>query len=514
MKPLMRTYFDGVDNIICEGPDSGKPWPFATMIGTGSKWPTGMFNMTRLLASVLTLCLVLSYGGHAEAEDAFGVETTMPVRLTQEMADRLATEDLVAQGRALFLAKFTAAEGAGRPGATGAIVPTNAEPGSLPRFFRTAGPDSNACRGCHNDPVAGGAGEFVSNAFVAEGFSDADFDSVDAQFSNERGTPMLNGSGLVELLAREMTRDLRAQRLMAAREARATGRQVSVTLASKGVSFGSLTLYPDSFMDVTRLEGVDQDLLVRPFSQKGVFTSLRQFTVNALNGHHGMQAVERFGARYTDTSDFDKDGVEDEMGIGDVTALVAFQALLPFPVSVTPQAPDHAVAVARGRDMFTEVGCASCHVPALPLETHIFTEPGPYNPAGNLRQADVTAPVSLEIDISGLERDQSGRVLVPVFSDFKRHVIADAEHPHFANELLAQRFVNRDEFLTARLWGVGSTEPYGHRGDLTTLRETILNHGGDAAQSRVAFEALDEIDRRRIIAFLQTLRIAGREVGR
>lgn len=437
----------------------------------------------------------------------------MPDRLTQAAATGLSTEELAARGRALFLAKFTAAEGAGRSGATGAIVPTKAEPGTLPGFFRTAGPDANACRGCHNDPMAGGAGEFVSNAFVAEGFSDADFDTVDPQFSNERGTPALNGSGLVELLAREMTRDLRAQRRAAAGEARTAGRKIRVALTAKGVSFGSLTLHPDGFMDVSGLEGVDQDLLVRPFSQKGVFTSLRQFTVNALNGHHGMQAVERFGARYTDTPDFDRDGVADEMTAGDVTALVAFQAMLPAPVSVAPDAPGHAAAVARGRNLFTEAGCASCHVPALPLESSLFTEPNPYNPAGNLRPADVATPVGFDIDVSGLDRDDRGRVLVPVFSDFKRHVIADAEHPHFANELLAQRFVNRDEFLTARLWGVGSTAPYGHRGDLTTLREAILHHGGDAARSRAAYEALDETDRRRVIAFLQTLRIAGPEAG-
>ena len=34
------------------------------------------------------------------------------------------------------------------------------------------------------------------------------------------------------------------------------------------------------------------NLIVRPFSRKGVFTSLRQFTINALNIHHGMEVVE------------------------------------------------------------------------------------------------------------------------------------------------------------------------------------------------------------------------------
>lgn len=459
-----------------------------------------------------TLCLALGFESRAEVDGPFGMENAMPKHLSQQDIERLSINDLVAHGRALFLAKFTAAEGAGRPGATGAIVPTAAEPTGASMFMRTAGADSNACRGCHNDPITGGAGEFVANAFVSEGFSDADFDTVDPQFSNERGTPALNGSGLVELLAREMTRDLRAIRRVAAAKARKTGGMVRVALRAKGVSFGHLSLHADGFMDVFELEGVDQDLLIRPFSQKGVFTSLRQFSVNALNAHHGIEAVERFGAQHTDTPDFDQDGVNDEMSAGDVTALVAFQALLPAPVSVMPDKANHA-AVEQGRKLFEGVGCATCHVPELALDSSVFSEPGPYNPAGNLRLNDVAAPLSFDIDVSFLARDDQGRVLVPVFSDFKRHVIADAERPHFANELLAQRFVNRDEFLTPRLWGVGSTAPYGHRGDLTTLSEAISHHGGEATASRRAFEALDNMDRRRIIGFLQTLRIPVTEVG-
>lgn len=450
--------------------------------------------------------------GQAGDDSAFGAEKAMPNHLSQDEAQRLSRKDLVRHGRQLFMAKFTKAEGAGRPAASGAIIPTKVEPSGLPTFFRTAGADSNACRGCHNDPMPGGAGEFVVNAFVSEGFSDADFDTVDPQFSNERGTPALNGSGLVELLAREMTTQLRQQRRVGAREALETRTMVRVALNAKGISFGSLTIHPDGFMDVSELHGVDQDLLVRPFSQKGVFTSLRQFSVNALNAHHGMQAVERFGARYTDTDDFDLDGVINEMSVGDVTALVAFQATLPTPRAVAFKDPDLTRQVVQGRKLFADTGCADCHVPALPLDSTLFVEPSPFNPAGNLRPSDVVRSVEFELDVRGLDRDDQGRVLIPVFSDFKRHVIADVNRPHFANELLAQRFVNRDEFLTARLWGVGSTAPYGHRGDLTTMLEAIEHHGGEASAARIAFDALEDQQRRQIIGFLQTLRLPDGEV--
>jgi hypothetical protein len=53
---------------------------------------------------------------------------------------------------------------------------------------------------------------------------------------------------------------------------------------------------------------------------------LRQFTINAMNIHHGMEASERFGVRWTGSHDFGESGVPDAVYEGDISALVAFQA--------------------------------------------------------------------------------------------------------------------------------------------------------------------------------------------
>ena len=97
------------------------------------------------------------------------------------------------------------------------------------------------------------------------------------------------GAGLVELLAREMTADLRDERSAAVAQARATGKAVRADLASKGVRFGAIEAHPDGIVDLEGIEGVDADLIVRPFSRKGVFTSLRQFTINAMNIHQAWK---------------------------------------------------------------------------------------------------------------------------------------------------------------------------------------------------------------------------------
>lgn len=421
-------------------------------------------------------------------------------------------EDLIAEGQRLFEARFIRAEGAGRPMATQAIVPTRRKRPAETTFNRLPGPDASACSGCHNQPVTGGAGDFVANVFVSEGFESADFDTTDPQFSNERGTNILQGAGLVELLAREMTVELQGQRREALRQARQSGQPVTVALSTKDVAFGKLTAHPDGTLDVTAIDGIDPDLVLRPFSQKGVFASLRQFTVNALNVHHGIQATERFGTVWTGSDDFDMDGVPDEIDPGHVSALVAFQAALPAPGRRTDLPDDWSVAAADGEKVFADIGCASCHRPALPLESLAFSDPGPFEGAGTLRAQDVSDPLVLNLAgldwVKRLPRDDKGRVLVPLFGDLKRHRIADAQTDELGNELLGQRFVDRDVFITAELWGVGNTAPYGHRGDITTLNEVILAHGGRAAPVRDAYAALPDVQQQSIIAFLRTLEVA------
>ena len=95
--------------------------------------------------------------------------------------------------------------------------------------------------------------------------------------------------------------------------------------------------------------------------------------------------------------------------------------------------------------------------------------------------------------------------MIPLFGDLKRHRIADQKIATLGNELLSQRFVDRDVFMTSELWGIGSTEPYGHRGDLTTLDEVIRAHGGEGSDAARAYEKLAEEERSALIAFLKTL---------
>lgn len=426
-------------------------------------------------------------------------------------AGRLSQQDLQAlidYGEHLFNARFTQLDGVGRPLATQAIIPSKRVRPPRTEFSRTAGLDANACSSCHHVPIVGGAGDFSANVFVSEGFVHSDFDSTDPQFSNERNTNHLFGAGLIELLAREMTRDLHALRQAALRQAKETQQPAVQALHSKGVDFGSLSATPDGIVDTKAVTGVDHDLVIRPFSHKGVMTSLRQFTINALNHHHGMQAQERFGARWTGDADHDGDGVAMEITDSDVSALVAWQATLRPPAIAQIADADWEQAASNGRLRFETIGCAECHKAYLPLESLDFHDPGPLDAAGTLRQhesVDHIYDLSLQAWADSLERDENGHFKVPLFGDLKRHTIADQQIASLGNELLSQRFVERNVFMTTELWGVGSTGPYGHRGNMTTLAEVIAAHGGQARAARDAWTDLDDQQKGEIIAWLKTL---------
>ncbi|MEM7463801.1 MAG: di-heme oxidoredictase family protein [Pseudomonadota bacterium] len=467
----------------------------------------------RLSASIVLVTSAALFGATANSQTVPWAEVTPAVGKIAKLPTGVLTKEELEQltdiGEELFIAKFTAVDGAGRPKSTQAIIPTKPRKGTEIAFSRTAGPDANACSSCHNDPAVGGAGDFVTNVFVSEGFTNADFDTTDPQFSNERGTNHLFGAGLVELLAREMTDDLHEIRQSALAQAVSAGEPVTVDLETKGVRFGSLTAMPDGIADLSKIEGIDSDLVVRPFSQKGVMTSLRQFTVNAMNHHHGMQAVERFGPRWTGSDDFDEDGRSAELAAADISALVAWQATLPNPTRMQPEQVAWTEAAENGQELFSDIGCSDCHVPALPLKSLKFIDPGPMDASGTLNISQVAEPAVYDLQLlewtKQLERNKEGEILVPLFGDLKRHVMTDVRNEQLGNELLSQRFVDRNIFMTAELWGVRSTAPYGHRNDFSTLDEIILAHGGDAREAQLKYRDADDSDRSAIIAFLRTM---------
>jgi hypothetical protein len=489
-----------------------------------------------------------------------GREVSIPRHLADGDEYTLPILELLDFGKRLFNANWTIQEGAGRPltKGTGRELADPSRRLVFPRNFnRISGPDANSCSGCHNSPfgMPGGNGDIVANVFVlGQRFDYANFDarttlptagsrdergkSVDLDsIAASRSTLGMFGSGYIEMLARQMTAQLQSIRdALRPSESRA--------LVAKGISFGTLTRQPDGSWDTSRVEGLPfaslftndgftpPDLVVRPFHQAGNVVSLRQFTVNALNHHHGIQADERFGvdARHNIAEHFrpdrdDDDGVANEVSRADVTALTLFQAAMAVPGRVIPRDPEVEAAVHLGERLFTRIGCGTCHVSELPLDREgwLFSEPNPYNPFGNVRMGD-TQTFILNLNRPDLPAPRlsasNGITMVPAFTDLKLHdVTSGPDDPnrepvdmqrargtemHFAaNEF----FAGNGKFITRKLWGVGNKQNFYHHGKFTTMREAVIAHAGEAQRSSDGFRALSEHEKDCLIEFLKTLQV-------
>ena len=47
---------------------------------------------------------------------------------------------------------------------------------------------------------------------------------------------------------------------------------------SKGINYGYIEVHPNGFVDRSNVDGIDSDLVLRPFIQKGVIGTLRDFS--------------------------------------------------------------------------------------------------------------------------------------------------------------------------------------------------------------------------------------------
>ena len=520
MSPFSDTPTHSRDKLWARKTASEADWEHVALSGNDTARSDNAMNPTRTCLSYLfgLFTLSLAAGCHDGGDDGGAVtvtgdEAVVGTHLSQAdvEAGRVSTEELLDAGARLFSASFNTLDGAGRPETTGTGAP-RARREAPQNFNRISAPDANSCAGCHNVPLPGGGGDNVANVFVLGqahpfvNFDGGEGDSFQnltlADVANERATIGMSGSGFIELLAREMTAELWQLRDGAVTAAMNAGTPVDQPLASKGVSYGTLTANPDGSLDTSAVEGVDGDLVVKPFHQKGVVVSLREFTNNAMNHHHGMQTRERFGPGV----DADNDGMVDELTEGDVTAATLFQAAMAPPGRVLPNDTSALMAVANGEMIFESIGCASCHVPELVLEDPVFTEPGPYNPAGNLQLADVGTPVALDLTVEGPgprpTPEPDGSVRVRAYTDLKRHDMGAG-----LAEPLVQAGVPGSFFLTKKLWGMANEPPYMHNGRALTLTEAIRMHGGEGQAARVAFDALSQPERDDLLEFLQTLQV-------
>jgi len=145
-------------------------------------------------------------------------------------------------------------------------------------------------------------------------------------------------------------------------------------------------------------------------------------------------------------------------GIDNFASFMRFLAPL---ARLTPDA-----AARSGEQVFTAIGCASCHVPVLTTGR---------NP-------------------NRLFDNQA----VALFSDLLLHDIGTGDG-------IAQGAALSTEIRTPALWGLRTRRPLLHDGSATTIEQAIGRHAEEAARTRAAFARLTDPDKAALLAFLKTL---------
>ncbi len=362
------------------------------------------------------------------------------------------------------------------------------------------GLDTFSCAGCHSVGGVDGAGSATQNAFF-----DGDGDAVGSALV--RNAPAAIGLGVVQALAAEMTTDLQLARDAALATAAETGARVSIALESKGVAFGTIHVDPDGTIDVTGLEGIDADLVVKPFGWKGTIARLRRVVENAARLHFGVQShvlavdheadpdPDRLGDG-PEWYDPDGDGHARELEEGMLTAAAVYLAMLESPQILPPSDPGLRDRWARGRAGFDAIGCADCHRTELVLLGSTWRE-----------APDTTSGPAVELNLLRDGEQPKSGARVQLFSDLKRHDMgAELADPRPESGSAIAPSV----FLTRPLWGLAETPPYLHDGRAATIPEAIVAHGGEAAASRDAFVALSPEAQADVHIFLLSLSRAPR----
>jgi hypothetical protein len=412
----------------------------------------------------------------------------------------------IRRGRQIFQRKFTRVQGQGPLELDGS--------GDINNVLIIGAGLSDSCASCHGRPrgSAGAGGDVATRP-----------DSRDA--------PHLFGLGLKEMLADEITTDLRAIRSAAIQQADQCNCTVTRNLIGKGIFYGRITAFQNGAVNTSQVRGVDTDLRVRPFFHHGGTISIREFLVGAFNAEMGLEAPDpdlraaAAGAKITTPSgmvldggrdkieappvdstsdDNDEDGVVNEVP----TSIVDFMEfyLLHYFKAGTGQTSSDSQS---GRQLMSSLGCTSCHVPDLTInkdrrvaDVETRFDPAQGNPFNRLF-ATATLQLTAVDDGSGhpslKKANLSPFVVRNIFTDFRRHDLGPNFHERDYNGTI------RREIITTPLWGVANTGPYGHDGRSMNLRDVILRHGGEAQNARDRFANAGSTAQRQVVEFLNTL---------
>jgi CxxC motif-containing protein (DUF1111 family) len=337
------------------------------------------------------------------------------------------------------------------------------------------GPTYNAqgCRECHQNVVTGGASQIAEHRTGRLDVSDGFFESLGGSLIHSRATH----SNIVERVAFED--DVRTFRI----STNTLGNGFVECVANEtllGIRDAQPVEMRGVAIMVPVLEAASAARIGR-FGWKSQHASLESFSADAYLNEMGITTplfpdentssgrFVGYGSGYDMVPDPEDDGV-------DVVAFADFMRATKAP-SRGPITSD----VRAGEQLFSQVGCHTCHTPTL-----VTARPGT-----RINGGAFTVPRAL------------GNKIIHPYSDFLLHDIGTGDGipvlpaPEFA--------ITAKLIRTAPLWALRTRNRLMHDGLSFTKQEAIQRHGVQASAARDAYNALTEEQKQLVLSFLDSL---------
>jgi CxxC motif-containing protein (DUF1111 family) len=318
--------------------------------------------------------------------------------------------------------------------------------------------NSSSCAECHEDPVAGGAGdetEVHATRFAAPSTCDP-LEDQGGPVIQQGATPLLQAAGIT------------------AEEVPASA-QVGNRSTPPIFGLGLIDAIPDTTIlahehrsggRAHRLE----DGRVGRFGRKARVASLLEFNAGAFLQEQGITNPLNPGELRPNGQPLPAGtdpAADPELSLSDLLLAHDFVRFLAPPPPKQPESRQEARTLRRGHGLFHKIGCPTCHTPSM------RTGPNP---------------------IMALDRK-----VVYLYSDLLLHDMG----PDLADICLGE--ARPSEFRTAPLMGLRFLSRFLHDGRATTVLGAIQLHGGQGAAARAAFERLSPEDREALLTFLGSL---------
>lgn len=201
------------------------------------------------------------------------------------------------------------------------------------------------------------------------------------------------------------------------------------------------------------------------FGKKAAAHDLFHQTVNAYNQDMGIVSS------YEPYDTYNGQVLDPEVSNQTVIDVVEYLKMLKAPIQRNTNDAD----VIAGKNVFMQINCGKCHIPEM---------------------KSGSSPIAA----------LSNKTFFP-YSDFLLHDMGPG-----LNDGYTEGTATTGEWRTPPLWGLGlSKNSQGgkyfllHDGRAKSIEEAIMLHGGEAQQSKAAFQQLNQADRTKLIKFLESL---------